>query len=176
MSLEMENNIKFLAPWIPPFTPLLGPLCPQLLTLPTHSSSRTGWLPASPPNPPQQPPHPTTPVLASSSLLLVASTAGNQLSTQGLNLSDRFGVLNTITGLWHLPISMCVEMPHGEAPGHSEPRVMSRPDQNLQADRLWSLSGPGAGTDPTCYTCPKACPDPHFSRTCITHTETKPHF
>ena len=42
----------------------------------------------------------------------------------------------------HLPISMCVEMPHGELLGQKKPSSISSPDQNLKADMLSLLPAP----------------------------------
>lgn len=42
----------------------------------------------------------------------------------------------------HLPISMCVEMPHGELLGQREPSAISTPDQNLKVDMLSLLPAP----------------------------------
>lgn len=58
------------------------------------------------------------------------------------NISDRYPVLRTMTRGWHLPISMCVEMPHGELVGQRKPSNISSPDQNLKADMLSSLPAP----------------------------------
>ena len=58
------------------------------------------------------------------------------------NISDRYAVLHTMTRGWHLPISMCVEMPHGELAGQRKPSSISSPDQNLKADMLSLLPAP----------------------------------